>query len=78
MNDFRFENHPRVSRFRACCSRWPPAAPRLPRLLRSGLLVGARPGHYKETEATKLARNFTVHGVDVSKYQGNVNWDGGA
>ncbi|WP_298359215.1 GH25 family lysozyme [Rhodoblastus sp.] len=38
-------------------------------------LVGARPGHYKETEATKLARNFTVHGVDVSKYQGNVNWD---
>ncbi len=38
-------------------------------------LVGARSGHYKETEATKLARNFTVHGVDVSKYQGNVNWD---
>jgi lysozyme len=44
-------------------------------------LVGARPGHYKATEATELARNFTIHGVDVSRYQGNVDWmavhDGG-
>jgi len=37
-------------------------------------LAGARPGNFKETEATELARNFSIHGVDVSKYQGNVDW----
>jgi lysozyme len=37
-------------------------------------LAGARPGNFKETEATELARNFTIHGVDVSRYQGNVDW----
>ena len=46
-----------------------------PAMLPEGPLVGARPGSYKETEATKLARAFTVHGVDVSKYQGNVDWN---
>ena len=44
-------------------------------------LTGARPGPYKETEATEMARGFAIHGVDVSKYQGNVDWravhDGG-
>lgn len=39
-----------------------------------GALVGQRAGHFKETEATRLAREFPVHGVDVSKYQGNVDW----
>jgi lysozyme len=37
-------------------------------------LVGERAGHYKATEATRLASRFAVHGVDVSKYQGNVDW----
>ncbi|HUO53951.1 MAG TPA: GH25 family lysozyme [Rhodoblastus sp.] len=45
-----------------------------PEIVSAKPLVGARPGHYKETEATELARRFTVHGVDVSKYQGNVDW----
>jgi lysozyme len=51
----------------AACGAGPEVLPGKP-------LVGARPGHYKETEATELARNFTIHGVDVSKYQGNVDW----
>ena len=45
----------------------------LPERSASGL-AGQRPGNFKETEATRLAREFPVHGVDVSKYQGNVDW----
>ncbi|WP_298428199.1 GH25 family lysozyme [Rhodoblastus sp.] len=52
----------------AACGAGPDVLPGKP-------LVGARPGHYKETEATELARAFTIHGVDVSKYQGNVDWN---
>jgi lysozyme len=51
----------------SACGAGPSALPDKP-------LVGARPGNYKETEATQLARAFTIHGVDVSKYQGNVDW----
>ena len=40
----------------------------------SGRLAGQRPGHFKESEAIKIAKEFPVHGVDVSKYQGNVDW----
>jgi lysozyme len=47
----------------------------------SGRLAGQRAGHYKDTEAIQIAKDFPVHGVDVSKYQGNVDWmavaDGG-
>ncbi len=52
----------------AACGPGPTALPDRP------MLTGARPGNYKETEATELARNFAIHGVDVSKYQGNVDW----
>jgi lysozyme len=45
-----------------------------PTVMPDAPLAGARPGSYKETEATELARNFAIHGVDVSKYQGNVDW----
>ncbi len=51
----------------SACGAGPSALPEKP-------LVGARPGGYKETEATQLARAFQIHGVDVSKYQGNVDW----
>jgi lysozyme len=37
-------------------------------------LTGARPGSFKSTEATELAQNFSIHGVDVSKYQGDPDW----
>ncbi|MGP7985077.1 GH25 family lysozyme, partial [Rhodoblastus sp.] len=73
MNDIRWKIMPRLALpgvllALAACAEAPSAFAERP-------LVGAKPGQYKETEATKLARNFTVHGVDVSKYQGNVNWD---
>jgi lysozyme len=51
----------------AACGAGPSVLPDKP-------LAGARPGNYKATEATELARNFVIHGVDVSKYQGNVDW----
>ena len=28
----------------------------------------------KQTEATEYSRNFAVHGIDVSKYQGPIDW----
>ncbi|MTV30394.1 hypothetical protein GJ654_05230 [Rhodoblastus acidophilus] len=40
----------------------------------SGRLSGQRPGHFKESEAIKIAKDLPVHGVDVSKYQGDVDW----
>jgi len=40
----------------------------------SARLTGQRAGHYKDSEAIKIAKEFPVHGVDVSKYQGNVDW----
>ncbi len=51
----------------AACGPGPSFMPEKP-------LAGQRAGHYKETEATELARSFSIHGVDVSKYQGNPDW----
>ncbi len=51
----------------AACGPGPSFMPEKP-------LAGERSGHFKETEATDLARSFAIHGVDVSKYQGDPDW----
>jgi lysozyme len=52
-----------------------------PSIMPDRALVAQRAGHYKDSEAIKLAKDYPIHGVDVSKYQGDVNWmavaDGG-
>ena len=35
----------------------------------------ARPWVAKPSEASEAARSFEVHGIDVSKYQGDIDWE---
>jgi lysozyme len=44
------------------------------RVYRNSGLAAPPPRTAKPSEALELSKNFSVHGIDVSKYQGDIDW----